>query len=284
MARVLGNPFGELRGKVGGIVFSRNRAGQFTRGYVKPAQANSVAQANARLNFGDASQQYSALTSFNKIQWQTFANAVYNPLRRTNIGQYNSQQAYIGIKQSAKMSQEKIITTVFEPLGGGAAHVYTGIDFTTSQSAPAFTVVGTVTGTGTAGPIPMFTSNIVLTAAGNLAFKLNFGTTGVGKAVGDLVDSNGKPFAVGFYASNPLKFDAQVPKNKYFMFLGNTNIPNFTTNLPDGTLGISVTNMQINYLDFKQWVVAGNWVVITALAIGSDGTQIRISEQYVQAT
>jgi len=284
MARVLGNPFGELRGKVGGIVFSRNRAGQFTRGYVKPAQANSVAQANARLNFGDASQQYSALTSFNKIQWQTFANAVYNPLRKTNIGQYNSQQAYIGIKQSAKMSQEKIITTVFEPLGGGAAHVYTGIDFTTSQNAPAFTVVGTVTGTGTAGPIPMFTSNIVLPATGNMSFDLNFGTTGVGKLAGDFVDSNGKAFAVGFYLSEPLKFNGQSAKNKYFMFIGNTPIPNFTTNLPDGTLGVEVSNMQIAYQDFKQWVVPTQWVLVTSLAIGQDGTQVKISEEYIEVS
>jgi len=284
VARILGNPFGELRGKAGGSVFSRNKAGQFMRVYVRPTQANSVAQVNARISFGDASQSFSSLNQFLKSGWQTFATSVYNPLRKTNVGQYSSQQAYIGINQSRKTSSAKTIITEWKTLDGVTVIPATSQSFINSNYAPSFTVVGTVTGTGTAGPIPMFATDIAITALGNLAFKLNFGTTGVGKAAGDLVDSNGKPFAIGFYLSNPLKFDAQVPKNKYFMFLGNTNIPNFTTNLPDGTLGISVTNWEIPYLEFKQWLVAGNWVAVTVLAIGNDGTQVRISEQYVQAT
>jgi hypothetical protein len=58
MARVLGNPMGELRGKLAGSVYSRNRAGQFVRGYVHPAQANSQAQLDARASFGAASQTW----------------------------------------------------------------------------------------------------------------------------------------------------------------------------------------------------------------------------------
>lgn len=284
MARVLGNPFGELRGKAGGSVFSRNRAGQFMRVYGKPAQANSDAQTSSRATFGMASQSYSALTTLSRSTYENFALNVYNPLRKTNIGQYTGQQAYIAQKQSVEQSIIQTILCDFEPLGGGTPHPYTDLGFSVGVTAPVQTVQPTVPPATGGVPLPLSFNVNSLTSIGVMDFDILFGLTGMGIAAGDLRDFNGKPFAIGFYLSDPLKNANSRPKNKWFQFAGNTPVPNFTTNLPAGTLGLSVPLFQINLTRFKSFLAVDNFVQVTCVQIGNDGTQATVGSQYVQVT
>lgn len=63
MAKVkFGMMMTDARGKLGGQVFSKNRAGSFVRTKVTPANPNTQAQSQARALFSSISQQWSSLT------------------------------------------------------------------------------------------------------------------------------------------------------------------------------------------------------------------------------
>lgn len=100
MARVIGNPFGELRGKLAGNVFSRTKAGAIVREYIKPTNRNSIGQINARANFGSASMNYGSLSEMQKSAWNGFASdlARFNPVKGVNNGQYSGFQAFQSLK------------------------------------------------------------------------------------------------------------------------------------------------------------------------------------------
>lgn len=280
MARVLGNPMGELRGKLAGSVYSRNRAGQFVRGYVHPAQANSQAQLDARASFGTASQLWRSLNSVNKQSYNNFAVAVYNPLTKTNTGQFTGQQTFIGINQSAQISQNKTIPGDFALTPGGASLAKTDIAFQAPLTAPALSVQPTVPANGSGLPIPLGVACLGLTTAGIMDLQLTFGATGVGIATGDLRDGNGKPFAVGVYCSDTVPFSGATPKNKWNKFLGNTPVPNFTTNLTAGLLTLYWDGGGNVWNNFKSAPQVGEWVLLTFIVIGADGTQATVGSAY----
>lgn len=281
MARILANPFGELRGKAGGSVFSRNRAGQFMRVYVKPAQANSVQQLTARGNFGAQSQAYSTLGTTQKGSWANFATNVYNPLRKTNVGQYTAQQSYIAINTSVQSSASKIVTGTWCTLGTTTAKPYTAIPFTTSYNAPNTSVQPTVQAATGLGAIPLNCNNLVAANYHSLKFDLNFGATGVGILAGELVDGGGKAFTVGMYYSDPLKFNGSRPKNKWQNFVGNFEVPDFTTAFTGGELGVTLNMTDFDFSGWKRIPQSGDIFLVTFLAIGVDGTQATINSDYV---
>lgn len=284
MARILGNPFGELRGKAGGSVFSRNRAGEFMRVYVKPAQANSVAQLTARASFGSASQLYRTRTPLTQQTWKDFALTTYNPLRRTNVGQYTGQQAFIAINQSAQMSQAKTLNTTWKLLGGGATQANTSNAYSCPSSAPGTTCIPQVFAASGGGTLPLLTDFLTFSLTTGLKVNLNFGATGIGKLAGQLTDANNKAFGVGFYMSDPVSFNNQRVKNKWYAFLGNTNQPTFTTPLVAGLLGLEMNCALPSITGYKSFPTAGQWVLMTAVQVGIDGTQATIGSQYIQVT
>lgn len=59
----------DARGKLGGQVFSKNRAGAYIRTKVTPTNPSTLAQASARALFGYISQQWSGLTQAVRDGW-----------------------------------------------------------------------------------------------------------------------------------------------------------------------------------------------------------------------
>lgn len=96
MARIISAPLGEIRGKVGGNVFSRNKAGMTLRQHVKGVNRNTEAQARARANFSACSSEFGALPANVQSQWNGFSSDsnAYMPIRGTNQGQFTGAQAY----------------------------------------------------------------------------------------------------------------------------------------------------------------------------------------------
>ena len=69
--------FGDIRGSVGGRVYSRNRYGPYIRGRVKPVNPNTARQQAARLNFSDCAVQWSnVLTPVQRTAWNLYAASV----------------------------------------------------------------------------------------------------------------------------------------------------------------------------------------------------------------
>jgi len=69
------------RGKLGGQVFSKNRAGSYIRTKVTPVNPTTVAQTRARSLFGAISQQWSGLSSAARLGW----NEAVSEWQKTDI-------------------------------------------------------------------------------------------------------------------------------------------------------------------------------------------------------
>jgi hypothetical protein len=75
MAKVnFGEMVNDARGKIAGIVFSKNKSGAYTRTKVTPANPRTVAQQAVRANFANLSQQWSGtLTAAQRSAWTSYA-------------------------------------------------------------------------------------------------------------------------------------------------------------------------------------------------------------------
>jgi len=80
------NVFGEFSGKMGGVVWSRNRGGAYIRKYVTPLNPSSEKQMKQRYVFGINAQRYSVVDDELKPLWNTYANTVFVPLVGTGKG------------------------------------------------------------------------------------------------------------------------------------------------------------------------------------------------------
>lgn len=82
---VPGPAIAEARGKAGGIIFSRNRGGQYIKAWASPINPQTGLQQNNRITFGSIVGHWNAtLTPTERDSWNDFAQA--NPVQNT-LGQ-----------------------------------------------------------------------------------------------------------------------------------------------------------------------------------------------------
>lgn len=70
MAKILLADGSEIRGKIGGKVYSRNASGAFVRKYVKPINANTAKQQSVRNSFASLSSAYRGLTDAERSTYE----------------------------------------------------------------------------------------------------------------------------------------------------------------------------------------------------------------------
>lgn len=66
----------EIRGKVGGVVFARNRGGAYVRQFVSPVQAETEPRTEARGRLGQISAAWETLTDTQRQGWTDYGQAV----------------------------------------------------------------------------------------------------------------------------------------------------------------------------------------------------------------
>jgi len=71
MAKIIFLDGSEIRGKVGGKVYSRNASGAFVRQYVKPVNANTTLQQAVRNNFASLSAAYRSLSDAARATYES---------------------------------------------------------------------------------------------------------------------------------------------------------------------------------------------------------------------
>ena len=107
MAFIENNPFGKMRGSMGPLTFTSNRAGSFMRlkkpQFIPKALMQSVSQSC----FGGMSSVYKSISSINKANWKTFANTIYVPLNRKSTKLFSGFQAFNSINTSAMNSNKR---------------------------------------------------------------------------------------------------------------------------------------------------------------------------------
>jgi hypothetical protein len=82
------------RGKVGGNVFSANKAGAFVRTYVKPTNRNTISQQDVRSRFGTLSSGWRNVSAEVRGQWNTMAVQYPYMNRLGDMATYTGQQLY----------------------------------------------------------------------------------------------------------------------------------------------------------------------------------------------
>lgn len=68
--------FTQASGSVGGLTYSRNRGGMYTRARTIPTNPNTAAQQVARSNFSNAVSLWSALTPAQQLAWDAYGDAI----------------------------------------------------------------------------------------------------------------------------------------------------------------------------------------------------------------
>lgn len=93
----------EIRNKVGGVVYSRNRYGAYMRNYVVPENNNTDAQAAVRATFGEISASWKTLSEEQRGEWSTVAAS----LRKTDI--FGSQYSSNGFQFYVQLNTERVL-------------------------------------------------------------------------------------------------------------------------------------------------------------------------------
>lgn len=122
---------GSPRGRVGGVIVQRSRAGDVIRAYTAPTNPRTPAQSIARSILSQASRGWHNLTDAQKSEWDSWAATYYAPRDGREPGvMYTGQQAYTGQRASAlhAIVAAAPIIQVVEPPGASIA--------TTTQSVP----------------------------------------------------------------------------------------------------------------------------------------------------
>ena len=154
----LGGMLAAARGKLGGLVFSRNGGGDIIRRYVKPVNPGSVAQLEIRNRLTGLIQAWRALTDAQRLAW----NAVKNNFTSKNkVGDtifLSGQQLFTKFNSNLLAAGEAIVTT--PPINSNEAAitltelVAAAADFTLSIDVAAVPVTSAVIVRATDGLSP----------------------------------------------------------------------------------------------------------------------------------
>lgn len=220
MAIVIANPFGELRGKLGGMVFSATRGRKIVRSYSIPIQPDTDAQLEARSSFGAAAQSYHGLTDIQKAVWNSYAGGIFNAKDSYNDGQYSGANAFVSLKNLVNMSARVPLDLNME---NDAAGVLDGdpVSFIFNNNPPTDQLAANIQGAVVGTSYPMSLSNIVIGADGKFEIGINFdGVLAAGLGQDDTKDQNGTPFGFAVYVSNVVNQDHNYVSNPAMQLIG----------------------------------------------------------------
>lgn len=146
MARVTyGNIVAEARGKIGGVVFSRNTGGAYVRAKVSPVQPRTDAQLNQRSRLTEVSKTWGTLTQAQREAWKSFS---IDFKHRDVLGlgkQRSAQQMYMFCNLALQSVGYPLIAN---PPVGLAVDALSLISLVSATSGAVQDVAMTVAGTG----------------------------------------------------------------------------------------------------------------------------------------
>lgn len=117
MARIISAPLGEIRGKLGGMVFSRNQFGMIVRQHVQGVDPATPAQLNARQQLAQSAMLFRTLTPLQRAQWAQWAETSWIPLgKKAGNG---AVQAFTAAYSQAMRYAQVESSTVTTPQGAG---------------------------------------------------------------------------------------------------------------------------------------------------------------------
>jgi len=219
MARVLGNPFGDMRGKLGGTVFSRNKSGAIIRAYVKNTDRKSDSQVDRRSRFGNVASLWSSIPASTKSNWNQYAESYFAPKRGKKPGSYTGFSAFVSIE--ANKANFGVNMSLFSMLSPSLTSVAISYDFSAVGTIPTKSL--------TAGVYDSVTHNYIKFTSVSCCFRdsdtagikvfLESATTSNVHRFTNATDDN--PFSFVLFASEVLSYEGQAIKNPFRYMVAN---------------------------------------------------------------
>ena len=91
---------GAISGKSGGVVFSRNKAGAYVKGFVVPTNPNTIKQQDVRSSFANLVGLWKGLTKAEQQSWIDIAPQYPYQNRVGDTKEYTGQQLFIKLNQN----------------------------------------------------------------------------------------------------------------------------------------------------------------------------------------
>jgi hypothetical protein len=220
MARVVANPYGEFRGKLGGMVFSATAGRKTVRAYSVPIQPNTEAQLSARASFGAAAQSYHSLTDGVKIVWESYAKGIFNAKDQYNEGQWSGANAFTSLRNFINMSARSPLTMSYEN-DSDTALDGTVVPFEFQAAPPTDQLQANIKSGIEMQPCPVILEAAELHADGKFDITMGFGgCLAAGLGQDNLEDGVGNPFGFAVYVSNVINQASSFVTNPAMQLLG----------------------------------------------------------------
>ena len=111
MGTIANSVFGDISGKVGGIVFTRNLNGKYIREYVKGIDAKSIQQIANRSRWSSIVANWKSVSRADKLLWKNYAVNIFNPKHGKKMVNYSGYAAYV----SVNCSVGSLLAASFDP-------------------------------------------------------------------------------------------------------------------------------------------------------------------------
>jgi hypothetical protein len=294
MARITGFTIGEMRGKMGGLVFARNRRGAYVRSYATPTNPNTEAQSLSRNSFTSAVGGWHTLNDVQKNLWMDYATNYFSSKRLGNIsGGHSGINAFISLRNTLLNTQRKALATVDVDIDVNGTPV--------TVITQGTTILPTIPPTQPFQPILMsgqyaidsvgaFTidTNLEGTATFNLVYTGGSGPIPTPPTPSDdnlFEDNNGSNLGVAIYASNPLAQASQFVQNPDLVLLSSTGLISGYTTTPavPSAFTVNFDGGVSTAIQRTQWL-EGQFVRLDAWLYNSYGESARIGTSIVNVT
>lgn len=281
-----GNPQGFWSGKVGGLVYSFNRAGQIVRQFVKPVNPATNAQDRARSRFAGASGTYHALTPAQKASWGSFAGSTFNPKIGMNYGQFSGFNAFVSLKNVTENGNDIPATVTGEVDGGAVATPLTFSNFAFSETPPVYTIQAAIKEQTSGNALNLSMRSATVDDAGLFEIQMNIdGAPSGGSDIEDFIDPNDQEFGFLVQMSNANPQGGMFYQNPLQYTLGYIKHPSMDSTDRTGVAYVGfVASAGIDPGDYQGFPVEDDYVKITVYVASVSGMLALVGSLEVQVT
>lgn len=285
MALIVANPFGEIKGKLGGIVFTKNKAGQIARVYSANSKASSPAQKANRITFAQVSKAWRNLDVAEGQAWETYAQYVYSPLGKTNHGQYSGYNSFMAAQGAAINSNRWLCSCVGVMDGALGSLGFTQRPFPAFKLPDEVSVQANLHDTNL--PAKALSMPVCsLSHLGVLSCRIQWIPTVLTGLAGVFFnDANALDYGFSFYMSDVMPSMKAKVKKPYKQLICSTGFMNVTTPNLNGSHYIDwLFTASPNMYDSIGYPSTGHIVQISCCVISRLGSQALVGSKLVTIT
>lgn len=283
-ALLLGNPFGEIRGRLGGSIFSRNGHGQYIRNYSVGVNPNTVAQQTARNSFSTIVNLYQNLDSDDISLWNEYAKTQFVPRTRSHSMKYSGYQAFMSLKMAnyrAQFFNRNYEASFVDYSGLVSGYRSSWVSYYSepplkNKQANAVDKFGNIQS--------MYLDSCSMAATSRVTFRIRLGNDIVLPKWTSFLDSNGNQNGFVIFASNPVRMKGYFIKNPLFICLGHLKpwyISPGDEAVHEGKVLEYNTLGFIDKTKYKSFYTAGDWVQLTIYTIDLYGQMKRVGSETI---